>query len=158
MGLYPGTREQREMKNTIRRSTVGFTLVELLMVMVVLAVIAAIVIPKFADRHKQSQEASLKSDLNLLRNAIASFQADTGYYPKALADLSAAAAPAQGYDSAAALQSITATDWHGPYVTSVPNDPVAAAAFSYSVAAGTVGNVTSSATGNGQDGKAYSTY
>ena len=47
----------------------GFTLVELLVVIVVLAVLAAIVLPKFMDSSTRSKESSLKSDLKLMRNA-----------------------------------------------------------------------------------------
>jgi general secretion pathway protein G len=149
------------MKYTKKKS--GFTLVELLMVMVVLVVIAAIVIPKFYSRGQQSKEAALHSDLSLLRNSIASFQADTGYYPLTLADLTATTSAGlstanKGDDSTGTNQTIVSTSFHGPYVTTVPNDPVAAAAFTYSVTSGTVGNVTSSATGNGLDGTAYSTW
>jgi general secretion pathway protein G len=148
----------------IRKKRYGFTLIELLMVMVVLAVIAAIVIPKFYDRNKQAKEAALKSDLKVMRNAIASFQADTGYYPLTLNDLTVTAVgslstPNKGIDSSAANQTINATDFHGPYImNSVPTDPVSKSAFTYSTTAGTVGNITSSAAGNGLDGTAYSTW
>jgi general secretion pathway protein G len=146
-----------------RNKRIGFTLIELLMVMVVLAVIAAIVIPKFYDRHKQAKEAALKSDLKVLRNAIASFQADTGYYPLTLNDLTAANSAAlstanTGIDSTGASQTISSTDYHGPYVQTVPNDPVSGSALTYSTKSGTVGNVTSSATGNALDGTAYSSW
>lgn len=153
------------MKTMIRRQA-AFTLVELLMVMVVLAVIAAIVIPKFAGRQLEAQDASLKSDLNLLRNAIASYQADTGYYPTALSDLTATTAPADGCTSAGppCSSAITASNWHGPYLaTAVPTDPVSGTAFNYDGATNTgsltaVGNVGSSMTGNDPSGVAYSTY
>ena len=147
-----------------RKKRFGFTLIELLMVMVVLAVIAAIVIPKFYDRNKQAKEAALKSDLKVLRNAVASFQADTGYYPNALADLKATsiaglATANKGLDSSGAAQGITSSDFHGPYIQgTIPNDPVANAAFTYSTTSGSVGNVTSSASGNGLDGTAYSSW
>ncbi len=45
----------------------GFTLVELLVVIVVLAVLAAIVLPKFMNSSTRSRESALKSDLKLLR-------------------------------------------------------------------------------------------
>jgi len=136
----------------------GFTLVELLVVIVVLAVLAAIVLPKFTSSGKRSKEAALKSDLKLLRNAVNLFYTDTGAYPKALSDLSATSAPAKGLDSTGAEVSITATDWHGPYIDSVPNDPVSGSAFTYGTASPNVGKVTSSASGNALDGSAYSSW
>jgi len=151
------------MLSSIRTRQSAFTLIELLVVMVVLVIIAAIAIPKFYSRGEQSKEAALHSDLTLVRNAIASFQADTGYYPLKLSDLTATTSAGlstanTGVDSTGAHQTIVATTFHGPYVQSVPNDPVSAKALTYSVASPTVGNVTSSAAGNGQDGTAFSTW
>lgn len=149
--------------NITRKRHTAFTLIELLMVMVVLAVLAAIVIPKFMSRNQQAKEAALKGDLKILRNAVAAFQADTGYSPMVLSDLTAAttsalSTPNSGLDTTGATQTLTGV-FHGPYLQgTVPNDPVANAAFNYSTASGTVGNVTSSATGSGLDGTAYSTW
>jgi general secretion pathway protein G len=136
----------------------GFTLVELLVVIVVLAVLAAIVLPKFMDSSKRGKESALKDDLKLLRNAVSAFQADTGTYPKVLADLAGTTAPAKGLDSAGAEATITAGDWHGPYVQDLVKDPISAADFTYGVTSPDVGKVTSSATGNGLDGTAYSSW
>jgi len=137
----------------------AFTLIELLVVIVVIAVLAAIVIPKFQDQGKRSKEASLKSNLSLIRNAVALFQADTGYYPMSLDDLKASSAPAQGKDAAGTSQNINAADWHGPYIQgAIPNDPVSGAAFTYSTTAPNVGKVSSSASGTASDGTAYSSW
>lgn len=78
----------------------GFTLVELLVVIVVLAVLAAIVLPKFMNSSRRSKESALRSDLKLIRNQVSLFQADTGTYPKALTDLTATTAPLMGLDNA----------------------------------------------------------
>lgn len=128
-----------------RRGRRGFTLVELLVVIVVLAVLAAIVLPKFMDSSKRSKESALKSDLKLLRNAISLFQTDTGYYPATLADLAATSAPAKGLDSAGAQQSITASEWHGPYIESVPDYPFAGGAWTYGTSSPDVGKVKGAA-------------
>lgn len=134
----------------------GFTLVELLVVIVVLAVLAAIVLPKFMNSSTRSKESALKSDLKLLRNAVSNFQTDTNYYPKTLADLKGTSAPLKGVDSSGTDQNINASDWHGPYIEDVPKDPISGSDFSYSTTSGSVGKVTSSASGNGLDGTAYS--
>lgn len=139
-----------------RRGRLGFTLVELLVVIVVLAVLAAIVLPKFMNSSKRSRESALKSDLKLMRNAVGLFMTDTGLYPKALADLASTSAPAKGLDSAGNEASIAAGDWHGPYLQETPKDPVSGSDFTYGTTSPNVGKVTSSATGNGLDGTAYS--
>jgi len=145
------------------RTKRAFTLIELLLVMVVLVVLAAIVIPKFMDRGKQAKEAALKSDLKILRNAIAAFQADNGCYPLTLDDLTVSSAAglstaSTGVDSSGNNVATSGT-FHGPYIQgTVPTDPVSLSGFTYSTTSGSVGNVTSSATGNGIDGTAYSSY
>lgn len=140
--------------NKKRKEKVGFTLIELLVVIVVLAILAAIVLPKFMDSGKRSKEAALKSDLKLIRNAVTLFKTDTDLYPLTLADLAATSAPAKGSDGSADV-SLTASTWHGPYLQSVPTDPVSSAALTYTK---TTGTVSSSAAGNGLDGTAYSTW
>src|SRR5947209_5365619 len=102
-------------KHNLRRSR-AFTLVELLIVIIIIAVLAAIAIPKFANSSQRSKESALKSDLKLYRNALELFKNDTGAWPTTLADLAVTAAPANGLDNAGGTKAIVATDWKGPYV------------------------------------------
>jgi hypothetical protein len=107
------------------------------------------------DAGARSKESSLKGDLKLLRNATDIFHNDTGAWPTALVDLVSPTAPAAGKDNASTAKPIIATDWKGPYLQTVPMDPISNIAFTYNVTAGFVGGVTSSATGNGLDGTSY---
>jgi general secretion pathway protein G len=141
-----------------RRESGGFTLVELLVVIVVLAVLAAIVLPKFIDSSRRSKEAALRSNLKLYRNAIARFYNDCGVYPLNLDNLVLTVAPPVGRDSDGNVKSIAAGDWHGPYLQATVKDPVSGAPFNYSWTSPTVGQITSSASGNGLDGTAYSSW
>jgi type II secretion system protein G len=136
----------------------AFTLVELLIVIIIVAVLAAVAIPKFANSSQRSKESALRAELSLLRNAVELFKTDTGVFPNSLADLAATAAPANGKDAAAATVAITAADWKGPYVSRINTDPVGGAAFEYTVTSPNVGRVRSSTTGNGSDGTAYNTW
>lgn len=146
------------MNGYVKRARSGFSLIELMIVIVIIAILAAIMIPRFSDHSRRGYEAGLKHNLSELRTVIATYQADTGYFPKQLSDLSSTAAPAQGYDSTGTLQNIAVSDWHGPYVGSVPPDTITGTPWVYSVAAPTVGVVVSSATGNDLTGVAFSTY
>jgi general secretion pathway protein G len=136
----------------------AFTLVELLIVIIIIAVLAAIAIPKFANSSTRSKESALRAELSLLRNAVELFKNDCGSYPSALADLAGTSAPANGKDSAGANKAITAGDYKGPYISKLNNDPVSGAAFTYSVTSPTVGKISSSASGNDSDGNAFSGY
>lgn len=119
----------------------GFTLVELLVVLVVLAVVAAVVLPKFADSRGRANEAKLRSDLRLLRDAVDRHCNDTGVWPRSLRDLTAVTAPARGIDSNGAPAPIAASDWHGPYIDSVPENPITHDNYFYGVSPPDVGVV-----------------
>ena len=58
----------------------GFTLIELLIVVVVIGVLAAIAIPKFANTKEKAVKASLLSDLKNLATAQEAFYADSSKY------------------------------------------------------------------------------
>ena len=59
----------------------GFTLIELLLVLVILAVLAAVVVPKFTRRSEQAREAAAKTDISNMETALDAFEIDTGRYP-----------------------------------------------------------------------------
>lgn len=133
------------MRIALNRKNSAFSLVELLIVIIIIAVLAAVAIPRFANSTTRSKESALRANLKLYRNAVELFKADTGVYPASLADLAAASAPANGLNSSGVSTAITAADWKGPYLQSVENDPISGNAFTYSTASGSVGKVTSSA-------------
>ena len=137
----------------------AFTLIELLVVIVVIAVLAAIIIPKFASQGKRSKEAALKSNMNLVRTALASCQADTGLWPAALADLAGTAIPtANGYNSGGTATAWPAGSWHGPYVDSAAfTDPITGTSLTYTGSTGVLA-VPATLTGSDTAGIAYSTY
>ena len=143
-------------KVTLRNIKKGFTLVELLIVIIIIAVLAAIAIPKFSNSSQRSKESSLRANLKLVRNAIDLFRADTGAFPANMAGLTTSTTA--GLSAAAAACTIAATDWRGPYLQAIPVDPVSGSAMTYGTAAADVGTVKSSATGNGLDGTPYSTW
>jgi general secretion pathway protein G len=93
----------------------GFTLVEMLLVLVILATLAAVVVPKFAGRSKQAKVTAAKSQISSLEIAIDLFEVDMGYYPKAGNDLR---------DLIEEPNSSSVQDWQGPYLKKgIPTDP-----------------------------------
>ncbi len=92
-----------------RRS--AFTLVELLLVLVILGILAAIVIPKFAGRSEQAKETAATTQISSFSTALNNFEVDCSFYPKSLNDL--------------LVQPRDAQNWHGPYLQSdvIPKDP-----------------------------------
>jgi general secretion pathway protein G len=71
------------------RNSKGFTLVELLIVIVILGILAAIVIARFAGATKESKEASLKGNLRTMRSSLEIYKANSNanLYPASLDDL-----------------------------------------------------------------------
>ena len=65
----------------------GFTLVELMVVMLIIGVLAAIAIPSFMASIKSAREAVLKEDLHVMRQAIDSYTMDKEKGPTSLDDL-----------------------------------------------------------------------
>ena len=64
----------------------GFTLAELLIVVIILAILAAIVVPQFTSSTQDAQEAALDTTLSNMRAAIDLYFAQHGEYPSALGD------------------------------------------------------------------------
>jgi len=100
-----------------RRSRYGqssaFTLVEMLLVLVILAVLAAIVIPKFSGRSQQAKITAAQSQISSIEMALDAFEVDTGFYPQGSAGL-----------NALVDQPSNAQNWKGPYLKKgVPADP-----------------------------------
>lgn len=65
----------------------GFTLIEILVVLVIIASLLSVVMPKYIRSLDKANDSALRSDLSALRMSIDRFYADKGYYPKNLNDL-----------------------------------------------------------------------
>ena len=100
---------QKPDRSANRRS--AFTLVEMLLVLVILATLAAIVIPKMAGRSQQAKVTAAASQISSLEMALDAFEVDNGYYPKS-----------GGLDDLV-NQPANATSWKGPYLKTIPVDP-----------------------------------
>jgi len=91
----------------------AFTLIELLLVLVILGILAAIVVPKFSGRTEQARMTAAQSQVSTFGTALDSFEVDVGYYPKGrngLNDL--------------VVQPRDAQSWRGPYMKNeIPKDP-----------------------------------
>jgi len=69
------------------KKTLGFTLVELMVVLTVIALLLSIVVPDYVGRVHRAEEAVLHENLVALRDALDKHYADAGRYPASLDDL-----------------------------------------------------------------------
>jgi general secretion pathway protein G len=99
-----------------RVSNGGFTLIELLVVMVILAVLAAAVIPRVVGRTEDAKRARAVADIESVGTALDMYHADNGSYPTTEQGLTA-------------LRQAPTSDpvpkaWNGPYLKkALPMDP-----------------------------------
>jgi general secretion pathway protein G len=96
-----------------RKSQGGFTLVELMLVLVILGILAGLVLPKFAGRSEQARITATVTQIATFNTALGAYEVDTGSYPREQDGL-----------RALVVQPADVTNWRGPYLESdIPNDP-----------------------------------
>jgi len=69
------------------KKTSGFTMIELMVAMAIVAVMLTVAAPRYFSNIDKTKEAVLREDLYILRDAIDKFYADKNKYPEQLADL-----------------------------------------------------------------------
>ena len=116
----------------------GFTLVELLVVLAILALLLTLAVPRYFSSIERAKDAMLKQDLNVLRDSIDKYYADNGKYPILLEDL---------VDK--------------KYIRQLPIDPITEKTNTWLITApeppleGDIYDIHSGATGNAKDGSRY---
>lgn len=100
---------------TSKRSSKGFTLLELLVVLLIIGMLAAFVAPKYFGEISKSQTQVAAAQIEALSQALDQFRIDTGHYPTQAEGLASLYAP-PGTGSE--------PKWNGPYLKKpVPPDP-----------------------------------
>lgn len=124
-----------DLKNPLKR---GFTLIELMVVMAIIAMLLTIALPRYFGSVDKSKEAVLRQDLAVIRDALDKHYGDTGKYPAALEDLV-----------------------KKRYLRAIPPDPITDSAATWVIipppelSSGGIYSIRSGALGNGSNGKPY---
>jgi prepilin-type N-terminal cleavage/methylation domain-containing protein len=116
------------------RNRTGFTLVELLIVITILAILATIAIPQFSSASHQARENTLKDELRYLRTQVAVYKAQHEDRPPGYPGGNTAAAPTVAAFTAQMTQhsdivgntaaAASATFKYGPYLSKLPPNPI----------------------------------
>ena len=102
----------------------GFTLVEILIVVVILGILAAIVIPQFTDAATQANESRLKSDLQMLRSQIQLYKVQhSDALPGSDSSGDFVTAMTSYTDVQGAVQAAPAPGLYGKYMEALPTNP-----------------------------------
>jgi general secretion pathway protein G len=94
----------------------GFTLIEIMVVVVILGILAAVVIPKLMDAPDKARISKAKTDISALESALNMYKLDNYNYPSTQQGLESLVAPPQGDPPA--------RNWKpGGYIEHLPKDP-----------------------------------
>ncbi|WP_303635708.1 type II secretion system major pseudopilin GspG [Stenotrophomonas tuberculopleuritidis] len=91
----------------------GFSLIEIMVVVVIIGILAALIVPRLMDRPDQARGVAARQDIAALMQALKLYRLDNGRYPGAEQGLQALVKPPQGSGTMAAT----------PYLERLPNDP-----------------------------------
>lgn len=105
---------KRKPERSVLKNRAGFTLIELMVVMIILGLLAALVVPRMFGKLGKAKTHAAYAQIELFGTALDSFRLDVGRYPTSSEGLEALVAAGSG-----------AEDWNGPYLkkNEIPLDP-----------------------------------
>lgn len=120
-----------------RRRQHGFTMIELMVALAVIALLLTLVAPRFLNQETRAREEALRYNLHMLRKTLDDFHADKGHYPDKLDDLIS-----------------------NKYLRAIPPDPITGSNANWQLVAAEGNNagiydIKSTADGLAQDGTRY---
>ena len=92
----------------------GFTLIELMLVVIIIGALTAMVMPRLAGRTEQAKVGAAQADISAnIATALKLYELDNGRYPST----------EDGGLNALFTRPSNASNWHGPYLDKKPRDP-----------------------------------
>ena len=104
------------MNKQVRKRQDGFTLIEVMVVIVILGIMAALVVPNLVGRQDQAQVTAARSDIAAIGNALDLYHLDNNTYPSTEQGLEALIEKPSGFPEP--------RNWRSPYLRKkLPDDP-----------------------------------
>lgn len=113
-------------RRTLRRGKEGFTLIELMVVIVILGILAGLIVPQFMDEPQKARVVKAKLQMESISTALKKFYIDNGFYPTTEQGLDALVSkPTSGrtpknYASSGYLPKVPDDPWGGQYIYLCP--------------------------------------
>ena len=110
----------RSQKHLINRN--GFTLIEIMIVVVIMGLLATVIMPRLLGRPEQARRMKAKVDIRNIEAALSLFKTDTGRFPTTSEGLEALVTDPgiKGYNSDAYLDKVPVDPWGGRYIYLCP--------------------------------------
>jgi general secretion pathway protein G len=111
-----------KLHRTGNRAQRGFTLVELLLVLVILALIAGLVLPGIIGKAESAKAKAASSQISRISMSVESFYLDTGITPSSLDELVSEPSGVNGWNGPYIKNTLLNDPWGQPYQYKVPGD------------------------------------
>lgn len=112
---YINTTENFAVKKYLHLKNQGFTLIEIMVVVVIIGIMALMIVPTVINKVDEARITKAKSDIRTLESQLEMYRIDTGSFPTT----------DQGLTSLVKKTDVppVPTNWQGPYIQRLPKDP-----------------------------------
>lgn len=129
--------KSQKLKLLIRQATSGFTLIEIMVVLVILGILAALVIPKIMSRPDEARVVASRQDIASISQALKLYKLDNGAYPTteqglaALVKKSSTEPIPRNWSGSGYIEKVPKDGWNRPYQYESPGERGEVDVFSF---------------------------